>query len=524
MLLARHGGELVEQTSTGPVRAQMAETLRQAHAPAEVAQFYQDHDARLLWVQGTGVWPFWTRAGLKPEALPFAQAAEDALPASRADLAAALTAARSGQPRDLARAEVALSMALPRYIAALQPQEPAARLAFLDPALVLPSAPRQVLEQAAQAPSLAHSLALLEEVNPVYHALRQDLAAYHAAWSRLPQIQLSPGPTLTFGDSGARVQALRQRLGLPSTGQAQAQFDEMTEQAVREFQTAHGLGPSGDVDTATLAALNAGAAHYEQLIAANLQRARALPPLTARRYVLVNIPAQQLSYYEDGQLKGTMRIVVGTRQEQTPMMAGLLRYVVRNPYWNVPVDLVRTSLAPKVLRGGAGVLKAQHMEALSDWDETATLLDPQEIDWRAVANGQRELRVRQVPGGDNMMGAVKFMLPNELGIYLHDTPDKAAFQSNDRRLSAGCIRLERAGELLAWLAGDEAARSAPAGAEQRVDLTEATPVYITYLTAAPGPAGVTFHPDVYGRDPALLAAVGREHGLQIAAGRDGRSG
>ncbi len=34
------------------------------------------------------------------------------------------------------------------------------------------------------------------------------------------------------------------------------------------------------------------------------------------------------------------------------------------------------------------------------------------------------------------------------------------------------------------------------------------PVYITYLTVAPGQGGLAFYPDVYGRDPRLLAELG----------------
>jgi murein L,D-transpeptidase YcbB/YkuD len=202
--------------------------------------------------------------------------------------------------------------------------------------------------------------------------------------------------------------------------------------------------------------------------------------------------------------------VVGTRREQTPMMAGLIRYVVLNPYWDVPVDLVRDVLAPKVVKAGPSYFESRHMQALSDWSDEAVQLDPRHIDWPAVAAGRVELRVRQRPGGDNMMGMVKFMLPNELGIYLHDTPDKAAFLGRERLLSSGCVRLERAPELMAWLFGDADPGDASAAADRRVDLPEPTPVYITYLTAAPSASGVTFYPDVYGRDPALLASLAED--------------
>jgi murein L,D-transpeptidase YcbB/YkuD len=439
-------------------------------------------------------------AAIAADAAPF-----EAPGSTDRQVAAALAAAGRGRPRDAARAEVALSLALGAYGGGVQAQAGSAQLAFLDPDFPASATAQDVLERAAHAPSLAGYLRGMGEINPVYHALRNGLATYRKEWSRLPQARLPAGPALQPGDRGERVGLLRLRLGLP-TGDA---FDPSLAQAVRRFQAGHGLAASGVADAATLTALNAGAAHYERLILANLQRARALPPPPGRRFILVNPAAAQLWLYEDGRATDSMRVVVGTRREQTPMMAGLIRYVVFNPYWEVPVDLVRDSIAPKVLKAGPGYFKSRRLQALSDWSDEAVELDPQQIDWRAVAAGRLELHVRQAPGGDNMMGAVKVMLPNELGIYLHDTPNKGAFRASARLLSAGCVRLERAHDLVAWLLGGRPGDTASFSIDQRIDLDTPAPVYIAYLTAAPDQDGrVTFYPDVYGRDPPLLAALG----------------
>ena len=87
-----------------------------------------------------------------------------------------------------------------------------------------------------------------------------------------------------------------------------------------------------------------------------------------------------------------------------------------------------------------------------------------------------------------MMGRIKFMMPNDLGVYLHDTPLRHFFARADRRISSGCVRLEDAPRLARWLFRPAAAARA-ARAEQRVDLPEAVPVYITYLTALPSRGG-----------------------------------
>ncbi|MDB5443989.1 MAG: hypothetical protein JWP73_2365, partial [Phenylobacterium sp.] len=115
-----------------------------------------------------------------------------------------------------------------------------------------------------------------------------------------------------------------------------------------------------------------------RMIRANLERARALPADLGPRYVLVDAAAQTLWLYEDGRTVGSMPVVVGKLSEPTPTMAGLIRYAVVRPYWNLPPDLTAHAVAPRVLRYGPGYLDSQDMEALSDWTDQARLLAPDE--------------------------------------------------------------------------------------------------------------------------------------------------
>jgi murein L,D-transpeptidase YcbB/YkuD len=228
----------------------------------------------------------------------------------------------------------------------------------------------------------------------------------------------------------------------------------------------------------------------------NLDRARLLPgPWT--RHIVVDAASAQLFFYQGGKQVGTMRVVAGTPQTPTPMLAGMVRYAILNPYWNVPTDLVRKNIAPKVLAGRS--LASMRFEALSDWSTDAAKLDPKAIDWPAVAGGHQEVRVRELPGPGNSMGRVKFMFPNDLGIYLHDTNNKALLKKPDRHFSNGCVRLEDAPTLGKWLLGKPITAFSKKP-EQGVPLPEAVPVYLTYFTATPTADGVGFLKDVYGRD------------------------
>jgi murein L,D-transpeptidase YcbB/YkuD len=202
-----------------------------------------------------------------------------------------------------------------------------------------------------------------------------------------------------------------------------------------------------------------------------------------------------------------MRVIVGKPGMETPAMAARLRYAVLNPYWNVPVDLARQR-ARDVLRRGTSVLAAERLQILSQFHAEDRVLSPASVNWRRVAAGREPLRLRQLPGGANVMGAVKFMMPNDRDIYLHDFPDKSLFERADRRISSGCVRLEDAPRLARWLFGGAAPRPNGPRPEQRVDLP--VPVYILYITAIPDAGQIAFQADLYGRDAAQLAALERE--------------
>lgn len=236
-------------------------------------------------------------------------------------------------------------------------------------------------------------------------------------------------------------------------------------------------------------------------IAVNLQRIRAIPANPARRYVLIDANAARLWMYQDGRPVDTMRVVVGKPEQttQTPMMAGYIRYAIVNPYWNVPEDLVRSRIAWNVNTKGTGYLHDSGYQVLSDWSDRPRVVDPATIDWQAVEGGGPAPRVRQLPGGPNFMGTVKFMFPNAQGIYLHDTPDKDLLTKDARQLSSGCVRLEDASRFGRWLMNKPLPKRLRAP-EQRLELPEVVPVYITYLTAMPENGRIAFRSDVYARD------------------------
>ena len=235
----------------------------------------------------------------------------------------------------------------------------------------------------------------------------------------------------------------------------------------------------------------------DQRLLANLERARALP--AGGRYIVVDSATQRLTMYENGQPVDSMKVVVGTRELPTPLIASMIHYVTFNPYWNVPHHLVRKTVAPNVVKQGLGYLKSRGYEVMADWTEGSAVLPPDSVDWKAVAAGKTQIRVRQKPSPTNSMGKMKFRFPSGEDIYLHDTPTREYFAKSQRTLSNGCVRLEDAKRLARWLMGREPVAPS-ADPEIRVQIAQGVPVYLTYLTAQPTSSGVTYLADVYGWD------------------------
>lgn len=356
--------------------------------------------------------------------------------------------------------------------------------------------------------------AALDGLDPRLHATSDLRRAMRSAWGGNPaarrraelllsqafvryarDLQQVPGAGMVYVDSGLRPAAVPPRALLDAAAAAPSLSRHVT-----------GMGWMHPYYAGLRQALEReGDERQRATILANMQRARLLPGPGRGRYVLVNAAAQRLFMIEDGEVRDSMKVVVGKPNQPTPMMAAMIRYASLNPYWNVPPDLTAERIAPFVVKQGPSYLRAHGYQVLSDWTDKASVVSPASIDWKAVADGRTEIRVRQLPGRDNSMGAMKFMFPNIQGVYLHDTPSTELFSEAARFFSGGCVRLEAAQRLAVWLFG-KPLRAEGASPEQRVDLPRPVPVYITYLTLVPEGAGeLARFEDSYGWDPGKLA-------------------
>lgn len=351
---------------------------------------------------------------------------------------------------------------------------------------------------------------------PVYRELRNALARLRAVERAGGWPQIAPGAKLEPGATGTRVAQLRARLqagGDLAEGDAPHVFDATLEAAVRRFQSRHGLEADGIVGRATLAALNAGVAERIAQVRANLERLRWVARELAGDYLLVDIAGFTAQLWRNDALVWSARVVVGKPFRTTPEFRARMKYLVLNPEWNVPPTILREDVLPKVIANPA-YLERHQMRVL---DAGGQRIDPAAIDWSQYRTNPRAFpyQIVQAPGGDNPLGAIKFMFPNEHSVYLHDTPARALFERTARAFSSGCIRVERPLELARLLLddpvrwSDDRLREAVAsGRTQTVPVRLTVPVLLLYFTATVDADGtLRFRPDLYGRDKAIVAAL-----------------
>ena len=150
-----------------------------------------------------------------------------------------------------------------------------------------------------------------------------------------------------------------------------------------------------------------------------------------------------------------MVVVVGKPKYPTPMMSAYVRFASLNPYWFVPPDLAAERIAPKVLKQGLKYLDTLGYQIMADWKP-----DPRSsIPRRSIGKRSPTARPRSSCASfrdpHNSMGRMKFMFPNEAGVYLHDNPERELFTEASRLYSGGCVRLEDAPRLGRWLFGHD---------------------------------------------------------------------
>jgi murein L,D-transpeptidase YcbB/YkuD len=357
--------------------------------------------------------------------------------------------------------------------------------------------------------NVAKWLASLPPQDAEYKALSDAYMSYRQRSAQEKSAGIQPGDKIERGDKDPRVPAIAAALRTngylkgaeaqqPQTGgdakedapaKAAASADGTTytaemAAAVKQLQADYGIKPDGIIGNGTLEALNTGAAERARILAVNLERRRWLERTPPATRIDVNTAAAHLDYWRDGQMAHHTRVVVGQPDWETPQLGSPMFQLVANPDWTVPESIATEEILPK----GAAYMAREKIS-------------------------MKDGKLVQQAGPKSALGLVKFDMQNDHAIYLHDTPAKALFATDERHSSHGCARVQDAIGFARLLANDQKVldqfnKALASGDKTGVALPNKIPVRLLYHSVYVDGGKVVFRTDPYGWDDQLAQALG----------------
>jgi murein L,D-transpeptidase YcbB/YkuD len=311
------------------------------------------------------------------------------------------------------------------------------------------------------------------------------------------------GKPIDPGTSDRRMPAIERQLVasgyLDRAGNAGDRYAAPLVRAVKHMQVDYGIKPDGVIGEKALEILNLSDADRAREIAVAMERMRWLDRAPAGTRIDVNLAAARLTYWRDGKIADTRKVVVGEPDTETPQLGSPIYRLVANPTWTVPRSIQNKEIAGK----GASYMKRNNMVWKDGW-------------------------IVQQPGPENSLGLVKFDMKNDHEIYLHDTPAKQLFAEVQRQRSHGCVRVDDAVGFAEKIARDEGIldqwnKARATGKEGFVELPREIPVRLFYSTILFDDEGApVIRADPYGWNDRVAGALGfgQRQGSRLRAGGD----
>ena len=330
---------------------------------------------------------------------------------------------------------------------------------------------------------------------------RYEQVVAAGGWQQVP-----PTERLRTGARHSAVVALRQRLtasgDLDPASVENDIYDSYVEAAVKRFQARHGISADGRPGALTMKALNIPAEQRLNQLKINLARLRSFDTKKAPRFVVCNIPAAQLEAIENGTVMSRHIAVAGKPDRPSPELNSRIVEINFNPYWTVPVSIVRKDLIPK-MQAEPDYLTRYGIRIL---DQKNNELTPAQVNW--FSDEAVNYKFKQDPGERNSLGTIRINFPSAHGVYMHDTPYKNLFGDDVRFDSSGCMRIQNVRDLVVWMLSETSGWSRieiddviKSGERKDAKLKPEVPLHWVYITAwATADGVVQFRDDIYNRD------------------------
>jgi L,D-transpeptidase YcbB len=471
---------------------------------AAVEKFYGARDYAPIWTQGGSL----TESG-KNVIARLKDAASEGLNASDypvPDFTAATT------PDALAEADLKLTGSMLDY--ARQAQSGRMHWSQVSADIQYPEHPTDPAEVLGNVTTAKDASTALDGYNPpqkLYQELKKKLAELRGQGDG-PVITIADGPVLKYVArtkkqpevvmEDARVPQLRAKLGVPENAD-DTHYDATVAEAVRKFQDNADLKATGQLDAATIKAINSPKRDKQiDTVLVNMERWRWLPrdlgvSALGDAYVILNIPDYTLKVMQHGAQVWTTRVVTGKPGvHATPLLSETMKFITVNPTWNVPPSIIYNEYLPAL-------------------QQDPTVLQRMGLKLEQGRDGS--VHISQPPGEANALGRVRFNFPNKFLVYQHDTPDKYLFEKTERAYSHGCMRVQYPDQYASVLLNialpnehwsPERIRGMYGSSEIDLKFPTPIPVNITYQTAFVDDAGkLQFRKDVYGRDATMISLL-----------------
>lgn len=364
------------------------------------------------------------------------------------------------------------------------------------------------------------TIAAYKPKHAVYNSLKKSLSILN----QLPTDNFKPLSTnlkFKFGDKNKAIVNIKQRLqfwnDLSKNDSLSIEYDENMLDAIKNFQSRHGLQPDGVIGIGTILALNVTKEARIQQVIVNLERWRWFPRDFGINYVAVNIPNYHLHTVQNVDTTRTFRVVVGTAKRKTPILSSKIDNIVFNPTWTVPPTIMKEDLIPGT-RKNKDYLTTRNITIYNRKGKEVKLGD-----WHF--NEAEDYRYVQKSGIDNALGNVKINFPNDHMVYLHDTNHRDYFVKTYRALSSGCVRVENPLELAAYLLYNKPENYNQSKIDsiitfektRIINLDEEIQVHILYFTAWFEDGNLQFRDDIYSYDPELYLRLSNQFRSNLVA-------
>ena len=305
-----------------------------------------------------------------------------------------------------------------------------------------------VLFETIENKSFASKFEELKPKHTIYKNLKEALQLLNALpKDSIPLIALKTKDKIVFNKTHKLIKTIKQRLiywhDMKQVDTLTNVYDKETQDAVKAFQSRHGLNPDGVIGKGTVLALNFTKDQRIEQVIANLERWRWYANDFGKNYLLINIPDYTLLAIKDNDTMQKQRVVVGRDTRQTPILESKVSNINLNPNWTVPPTILKEDIYPDAIKD-KGIFKKKGLTII---DNKNNEISP--WDWKI--EDARKYKYVQNPGRNSSLGLMKINFPNKYSVYLHDTNHRDFFSFTYRSLSSGCVRLEKPLEMAEYL-------------------------------------------------------------------------